>query len=202
MTEEDGFRIDDRDVADADELPGLVAVLDRDVDVEVLELGYLLAVVVLRQNGARKSLLSLFLVLDGFAIDLNHLPEFVSRAVDQWAYEQGLQWHTIQPGRPMENSYIESFNGRFRDECLNENWFTDLADAREKIAAWKQDYNRARPHSALGYRTPEEFALQAKNFLRAGVGQEDSNAGPLPHTPIPATLRGEQNPEKVSLSLD
>ena len=58
-------------------------------------------------------------------------PEFVSRAVDQWAYEQGLQWHTIQPGRPMENGYVESFNGRFRDECLNENWFSDLADARE-----------------------------------------------------------------------
>jgi putative transposase len=51
-------------------------------------------------------------------------PEFVSRAVDQWAYEQGLRWHTIQPGRPMENGYVESFNGRFRDECLNENWFT------------------------------------------------------------------------------
>ena len=51
-------------------------------------------------------------------------PEFVSRAVDQWAYEQGLQWHTIQPGRPMENGYVESFNGRFRDECLNENWFS------------------------------------------------------------------------------
>ena len=58
-------------------------------------------------------------------------PEFVSRAVDQWAYEQGLQWHTIQAGRPMENGYVESFNGRFRDECLNENWFRDLADARE-----------------------------------------------------------------------
>jgi putative transposase len=68
-------------------------------------------------------------------------PEFLSRAVDQWAYEQGLQWHTIQPGRPMENGYVESFNGRFRDECLNENWFCDLADAREKIAEWKQDYN-------------------------------------------------------------
>ena len=88
-------------------------------------------------------------------------PEFVSRAVDQWAYEQGLGWHTIQPGRPMENGYVESFNGRFRDECLNENWFTDLADAQAKIALWKQDYNQARPHSTLGYRTPEEFARSA-----------------------------------------
>jgi len=132
-------------------------------------------------------------------------PEFVSRAVDQWAYEQGLRWHTIQPGRPMENGYVESFNGRFRDECLNENWFSDLADAREKIASWKQDYNRSRPHSALGYRTPEEFAAAAASLDRTGVGQGTSNAGPLPHTPIPATkapLWGNQNPEKVSLSLD
>jgi putative transposase len=68
-------------------------------------------------------------------------PEFVSRVVDQRAYEQRLQWHTIQTGRPMENSYVESFNGRFRDECLNENWFSSLADAREKIEQWRQDYN-------------------------------------------------------------
>lgn len=133
-------------------------------------------------------------------------PEFVSRAVDQWAYEQGLQWHTIQPGRPMENGYVESFNGRFRDECLNENWFSDLADAREKIARWKQDYNEERPHSSLQYRTPVEFAAQsAVSFYTAGVGQGVSNADPLPHTPIPATetgTRGEQKPEKVSLSLD
>jgi len=81
-------------------------------------------------------------------------PEFVSRAVDQWAYEQRLQWHTIQPGRPMENSYVESFNGRFRDECLNENWFSSLADAREKIEQWRQDYNEARPHSSLQYPLP------------------------------------------------
>jgi putative transposase len=132
-------------------------------------------------------------------------PEFVSRAVDQWAYEQGLQWHTIQPGRPMENGYVESFNGRFRDECLNENWFRDLADARAKIADWQQDYNEKRPHSSLQYRTPVEFAAQAASFYRAGLGQGTSNAGPLPHTPIPAAKRvkwGEQKPEKVSLSVD
>ena len=85
-------------------------------------------------------------------------PEFISRAVEQWAYENGVEWHFITPGKPIENAYIESFNARFRDECLNENWFTDLADAREKIETWRQDYNQQRPHSALGYRTPEEFA--------------------------------------------
>ena len=114
-------------------------------------------------------------------------PEFVSRAVDQWAYEQRLQWHTIQPGRPMENSYVESFNGRFRDECLNENWFSSLADAREKIEQWRQDYNEARPHSSLQYRTPMEFARQsAAGFCMDEVGTGASNAGPSPHTPIPA----------------
>src|SRR5580704_5707541 len=132
-------------------------------------------------------------------------PEFVSHAVDQWAYEQGLQWHTIQPGRPMENGYVESFNGRFRDECLNENWFGSLADAREKIAQWKQDYNELRPHSSLQYRTPMEFAQQSASFYVDEVGEEASNAGLFPHTSIPATNRGhwgEQKPEKVSLSLD
>jgi putative transposase len=139
-------------------------------------------------------------------------PEFVSRAVDQWAYEQGLQWHTIQPGRPMENGYVESFNGRFRDECLNENWFTDLADAREKIAQWKQDYNQERPHSALGYRTPEEFA---KSAAATGCGKdaggarlENASRFPLSHSldgcEMVATGVVSENPkpEKVSLSLD
>jgi putative transposase len=132
-------------------------------------------------------------------------PEFVSRAVDQWAYKQRLDWHTIQPGRPMENSYVESFNGRFRDECLNENWFSSLADAREKIEQWRQDYNEARPHSSLQYRTPMEFASQSAGFYVARVGTGASSAGPFPHTPIPAMNRGawgEQKPEKVSLSLD
>ncbi len=139
-------------------------------------------------------------------------PEFVSRAVDQWTYEQSLRWHTIQPGRPMENGYVESFNGRFRDECLNENWFTGLGDAREKIAEWKLDYNQARPHSALGYRTPEEFA---KNAAARGCGKDGGRAAlenasrfPLSHSrdgcgnqPMSAMLE-TQNLENVSLSLD
>jgi hypothetical protein len=92
----------------------------------------------------------------------------------------------------MENGYVESFNGRFRDECLNENWFIDLADAREKIAEWRHDYNERRPHSSLQYRTPVEFAMQsAASFSRDRVGQEASNAGPLPHTPIPAEYEDE-----------
>jgi len=137
------------------------------------------------------------------AIVIDNGPEFISQVVDQWAYENGVQLHFITPGRPMENGYIESFNGKFRDECLNENWFLDLADARRKIAEWKRDYNYVRPHSALGYLTPMEFtAAWKEGFYSAGAGEVASAAGPFPRTPIPATLRGKQKPEKVSLSLD
>jgi len=87
--------------------------------------------------------------------------EFTSRVADQWAYEQGVELHFIEPGKPTQNAHIESFNGKFRDECLNENWFMSLEEARMKIEAWRKDYNQVRPHSALGYQTPEEFAARA-----------------------------------------
>jgi len=87
--------------------------------------------------------------------------EFTRRVVDQWAYQRGVQRHFINPGKPTQNAYSESFNGKFRDECLNENWFMSVAEAREKIEAWRRDYNQVRPHSALGYQAPEEFAKQA-----------------------------------------
>lgn len=89
---------------------------------------------------------------------LDNGPEFTSRCFIAWAEQRGVPLIYIQPGKPVQNSYIESFNGRFRDECLNANWFENLADARRKIAAWRLDYNQARPHSSLAYRTPEEFA--------------------------------------------
>ena len=112
-------------------------------------------------------------------------PEFTSRALDQWAYEHGIRWHYIQPGRPMENGYVESFNGRLRDECLNENWFGDLAEARETIEAWRQDYNQCRPHSALGYRTPEEFAAATAGDCGKDGGRaalENAARFPLSHS--------------------
>jgi putative transposase len=87
-------------------------------------------------------------------------PEFLSRAVDQWAYEKGVEFHFIDPGKPIQNAYIESFNGKFRDECLNQNWFVGLADAQRLIETWRVDYNTARPHSSLGYQTPLEFAAR------------------------------------------
>ena len=88
-------------------------------------------------------------------------PEFTSRALDHWAYERGVKQQFIEPGKPVQNAYVESFNGKIRDECLNEHWFTVLAEARTLIEHWRQDYNEQRPHSSLGNRTPQEFARAA-----------------------------------------
>lgn len=86
--------------------------------------------------------------------------EFTGKAMDQWAHEKGIKLDFIRPGKPNENAFIESFNGKFRDECLNENWFVSLEDARRTIEAWRIDYNENRPHSSLGGLTPKEFAAQ------------------------------------------
>jgi len=120
-------------------------------------------------------------------------PEFTSRHFLAWCEERRIGLVHIQPGRPMQNGHVESFNGRLRDECLNANWFTTLTDARQKIEAWRQDYNEQRPHSSLGYRTPREFAAiqesRGRESLNGWVGQGNSIAVPLPHTPIPAPHR-------------
>ena len=91
-------------------------------------------------------------------IHVDHGPEFVCRAVRSWCEKQRVLLRYIEPGRPMQNGHIESFNGRLRDECLNANWFLNLASARNQLEYWRSDYNQARPHSALGYQTPNEFA--------------------------------------------
>lgn len=85
-------------------------------------------------------------------------PEFLSRAMQTWAEEHGVLLDFIEPGRPDQNAFVESFNGTFREECLNEHWFVGLRDAIEKIESWRQQYNTARPHSSLGGLTPMEFA--------------------------------------------
>src|SRR5207253_6941128 len=92
------------------------------------------------------------------AIVLDNGPEFRSRALAGWSEERGVRLEFIQPGKPVQNAYVESFNGRLRDECLNANWFTSLSDSRRKIEAWRQDYNQQRPHSSLDYVPPAEFA--------------------------------------------
>ena len=86
--------------------------------------------------------------------------ELTSMAVLKWCQETDVGWHYIQPGKPMQNGFVESFNGSFRDECLNETLFSSLTEARAQIAAWKEDYNRNRPHSSLGNLTPCEFAMK------------------------------------------
>lgn len=84
--------------------------------------------------------------------------EFTSMAVLKWVQKTGIKWHYIAPGKPQQNAFIESFNGKLRDECLNENLFSTLAEARLTLETWKEDYNTERPHSALGNMTPTEFA--------------------------------------------
>lgn len=86
--------------------------------------------------------------------------ELTSMAVLKWCQETSVEWHYIQPGKPTQNAYAESFNGSFRDECLNETLFSTLSEAITKITAWKDDYNRERPHSSLGNLTPNEFAAK------------------------------------------
>jgi putative transposase len=93
-------------------------------------------------------------------IRVDHGPEFTSLALDAWAHAHGVKLAFIQPGKPTQNAYIESFNGRFRDECLNDHWFLTLHEARVLIEAWRKDYNSVRPHSSLGNITPAEFAAQ------------------------------------------
>ncbi|MFN3913963.1 MAG: IS3 family transposase [Aquabacterium sp.] len=92
------------------------------------------------------------------AVRTDNGPEFTCRAFIAWAQAHGVRHILIQPGRPMQNGYIESFNGKFRDECLNEHWFQTLPQARSEIASWRQDYNEVRPHSSLGRIPPAEFA--------------------------------------------
>lgn len=84
-------------------------------------------------------------------------PEFTSRALADWQQSCGVSLHFIQPGQPVQNAFVESFNGKFRDSCLNQLWFRDLADARQAIDAWRRHYNTERPHSALGNLPPEVF---------------------------------------------
>jgi len=111
-------------------------------------------------------------------------PEFTSKVLDGWAFEQKIEQRFIEPGKPMQNGHIESFNGRLRDECLNEHWFRNLHEARRTIEQWRAYYNAERPHSALDYQTPDEFA-------RRGGGLRSATPPSAPHpgvNPSPEAL--------------
>jgi putative transposase len=108
--------------------------------------------------------------------------EFTSNAVLGWSKQHRVEWHYIAPGKPMQNGYIESFNGRMRDELLNESLFLDLYQARQIIAAWVVDYNTRRPHSSLGYKTPAAYANQLNATGHHAALHEGSARCPVAHT--------------------
>ena len=106
------------------------------------------------------------------AIRTDQGPEFTSRALDRWAYGCGVDLKLIAAGKPTQNAYIESFNGKFRDECLNDHYFNNLAHARAVISAWRRDYNEARPHSSLGRIPPAEFAARHRACTATATNQK------------------------------
>jgi putative transposase len=91
-------------------------------------------------------------------IAIDNGPEFISKALDAWAYHNGVQLEFSRPGKPTDNAFVESFNVRFRDECLNQHWFTSLEEVRQTVEAWRIEYNTERPHRALGQQTPAAWA--------------------------------------------
>jgi putative transposase len=124
--------------------------------------------------------------------------ELTSRVVLQWAQANQIEWHYITPGKPSENGYTESMNGKIRDEFLNEHWFTNLSEARHLAAEWLHDYNHVRPHSSLNYQTPKEFAEKNKN------AKTQKTSGGMPPDPSTLTPNGAKatNPQGLYSQLD
>lgn len=116
------------------------------------------------------------------ALRMDNGPQLTSRHFLAWCIERKIATNYIQPGKPVQNGHVESFNGRLRDECLNVNWFRNLFDARRKITLWRHDYNTTRPHSSLAYRTPDEFAAQWQRPSSAPIWI------PQPEPSVKATL--------------
>jgi putative transposase len=104
-------------------------------------------------------------------IKVDNGPEFIGKALDAWAYERGVHLHFSRPGKPVDNRFIESFNGRLRDECLNDNWFMSLQEARNIVEEWRVDYNTERPHSSLNDLTPSEFFEKEQEELQLELVQ-------------------------------
>ena len=115
-------------------------------------------------------------------------PEFIGRSLEIWSEQTGVKIHFIQPGKPVQNCYVESFNGRLRDECLNEHWFTSMDDARSIIETWRNDYNEVREHSSLGRIPPAEFRRAMESSENA------ARFPPFPQHPLQST-KPEPNSE-------
>lgn len=144
------------------------------------------------------------------AVKTDNGPELTSRHFLAWNIEHKIELIHIQPGKPMQNGIVESFHGRLRDECLNISWFWNLFDARHKIEAWRTEYNESRPHSSLGYRTPNAFAQQ---FAASPSRSSDSAAADLPQgralraaapalTQAPRCAEGNQYAGEAALQSD
>ena len=131
------------------------------------------------------------------AIVVDNGPEFTSKAMDQWAWQRGVQLHFIQPGKPVQNAFVESMNGKFRAECLDQSWFTSLEDARCTIAAWRDDYNHVRPHKSLGGMTPAEY----ESSLSSGSPLRGSPPDRLPAPALPdhTTINSIQHPAEYQV---
>jgi putative transposase len=135
--------------------------------------------------------------------------ELTSNAMLKWTTVNGIEWHYIAPGKPQQNGFMESFNGKLRDECLNEQVFSSLVEARRIIEAWRNDYNTERPHSSLGYQTPEEFAANWHAALdhktspvaahRPATGQAAAVSGAFASRPVAGTPTEGQTENRLNL---
>ncbi len=124
-------------------------------------------------------------------------PEFTSKAMFFWSQKTDVKLHFIEPGKPSQNAIVESFNGKFRDACLNEHWFIDIHDARRIIETWRIHFNRVRPHSSLGYQTPEQFRLASET----GTGK-DGHSVTLENSPsFPLSQNPDCDDNSVNSSL-
>jgi putative transposase len=136
------------------------------------------------------------------SITVDNGSEFASKAMDLWAYKNGVHLDFIRPGKPVENGYIESFNGKLRDECLNVEVFFTLADARRKLHLWRRDYNHQRPHSALADRTPAEFAATCSSGGKDGGKTALENAARFPLYLRATTAKMAPNNAPSTVSLE
>ena len=128
-------------------------------------------------------------------------PEFVSKALLSWIVAQGIGTALIEPGKPWQNGVAESFNGKFRDECLSLEWFRSRAEAKVVIEGWRRHYNEVRPHSSLGYLTPNEFVVRLPNAApRHATGQGAAVCGPPRPDPLLNPLRKEHTQLRDAVS--
>jgi putative transposase len=135
------------------------------------------------------------------AIQADNGPELRGRVLDQWAYDHGVSLQFIAPGKPIQNAYIESFNARLREECLNEHVFVSLADARVKIECWRLAYNRERPHSSLGNLTPEEFAAAVQPLGSSTPARTARPAQELPAVAVHGATASNPKPDSFVATL-